>query len=92
MFGVPDGSGVHDEDITECPGYLVALPEVQETIRDRPQWLKGTLSLHWRGNDVNEDLSPALNAHAILEGAVTAKQNHETEKRAKEAEAKNGNR
>lgn len=83
VFGVPDGV---DFEPSCCPGYLTSLPEVQEAVRIRPQWLKGTASLYLRGSDVNEDLEPALNAQSILESAVNAKQAHETEKRAREAE------
>lgn len=74
-----------------CPGYLTSLPEVVEAIQIRPQWLKGGPAgvREYVGPECR-DLGPCLNAQAILDGSVQAKQNHETEKRAKEAEARRG--
>lgn len=81
----------YDGEVTVCPGYTTSLPEVHETVRYRPQWLKGTYALAVRGRDVFEDLGPALDAQAILEGAVTTKQNHDTAESARRAkEAGNG--
>jgi len=74
-----------------CPGYYTALPEVQETVRIRPQWLKGNFAQYVAGPGVVEDLSPALNAQAVLERAIVEKQNHDTEERAREAEEKRRN-
>lgn len=67
-----------------CPGYLTSLPEVQETVLIRPQWLKGLFGVYVRGADVVEDLAPALNAQGALESAIVAKQNHDIEEREKE--------
>jgi hypothetical protein len=66
-----------------CPGYLIALPEVQEAVRLRPHWLKGAAHLLLKGC---EDPEPALTAQAVLDGAVVTKQNFDAEKRAREAE------
>jgi hypothetical protein len=86
----PRPSGI-DFEPDHCPGYLTALPEVQEAVRIRPQWLKGTFGLYVKGNDVVEDLEPALNAQALLESAVVAKTNHDTEERQREAEERRRN-
>jgi hypothetical protein len=79
---------VHGVDYSRdvCPGYLTSLPEVQETVLIRPQWLKGLFGVYVRGSDVCEDLAPALNAQGLLESAIIAKQNHDAEERAREAE------
>lgn len=83
IFGLPAGVDLEPEC---CPGYLTALPEVQETVRVRPHWLKGNFAQYVSGPGVVEDLTPALNAQALLESAVIAKQNHDTEERQREAE------
>lgn len=82
VFGVPLGV---DFEPSCCPGYLTSLPEVVETRRLRPQWLKGTLALALRGKDVNEDLGPALDAQAIFDGSITQYQNWDMEERARKA-------
>lgn len=90
-WGLPEGldfvPGDGDPDDPDfrpiCPGYLTALPEVHEAVRLRPHWLKGASHLLLKDC---ADPEPALTAQAVLEGAVIAKQNHETEKRAREAE------
>jgi hypothetical protein len=72
-----------------CPGYLIALPEVQEAVRLRPHWLKGGpagLREYVRGSGASDDLTAANDAQAILDGAVTLKQNHDSEERARKAE------
>lgn len=92
-FGIPDGVdlGADEEGRPvkplHCAGYLTSLPEVAEAVQIRPQWLKGGPAgvREYIGHEC-ADLGPALNAQAILDGAVQTKQNHETEKRAKEAE------
>lgn len=75
-----------------CPGYLTGLPEVQEAVRIRPQWLKGGAAAvrEYLGEDANSDLGPANDGQACLDGAVTTKQNWDTEQRAKAAEANRG--
>ena len=81
IFGLPSGVDFEPEC---CPGYLTELPEVQETVRIRPQWLKGNFAQYVGNTDA--DLAPALNAQAVLESAVIAKQNHDTEERNRKAE------
>lgn len=73
-----------------CPGYLTGLPEVRETVQMRPHWLKGTLDLYLRG--VEGDVQQALDAQAILDGAVTLKQQHDAEEAQRKAKEANGGR
>ena len=94
VFGLPAGvgfqPGLGDPDSPEfvpiCPGYLTSLPEVQETVRIRPHWLKGAAAIFLRGSDVNTDLTAALDAQAVLDGAVTAKERHDAGERNRKAE------
>lgn len=82
-FGVPLEA---DVDPTVCPGYSTSLPEVVETVRYRPSYLKGYLTEH-----LGCTPSPAIiDAENILEGAVNMFQAFDTERKRKEAEAKRG--
>jgi hypothetical protein len=82
-FTPGEGEPGSDDFRPICPGYLIALPEVQEAVRLRPHWLKGAAHLLLKGC---EDPEPALTAQAVLDGAVVTKQNFDAEKRAREAE------
>lgn len=96
MYGVPLGVPFSKDwkKPSSCAGYLVSLPEVQEAVGIRPQWIKGgpagVREYIGRGKDMTGDLGPALNAQAVLDGAIVTKQSHEMDTRAKEAEAKRG--
>ena len=80
VFGVPAGV---DFEVTACPGYTTSLPEVRETVRYRPSWLKGYMPQH-AGADIPE---AAYDAQNVLDGAVVTKQNWDTTERARKAEA-----
>lgn len=90
-WGVPVGvdfaPGIGDPDSPDfrplCPGYLTRRPEVREAVRLRPHWLKGELDAYLRG--CAGDLTQAFDAQAILDGAVTQKQQHDMEERARKA-------
>lgn len=78
-FGIPVAV---DFEPSTCAGYLVGLPEVQETVRLRPHWMRGTFMA--RVGD-GFDPGPALDAQAILDGAVELKKSTDMEARIQEA-------
>lgn len=86
-FGVPLACDVDLDEITICPGYAIALPEVVETVHYRPSYSKGYLAAHL-GERLTEQ---AIDAQNMLEGAVNSKQSADLKERAEEAK-RNGQR
>jgi hypothetical protein len=84
-FEVPKAD-LDDGELTVCPGYAVALPEVAEVVHLRPSWMKGYLAEH-----IGAAPTPGLlDAQNILEGAINAKQAAELKEKAEEARRNGG--
>lgn len=84
-YEVPDAD-LEEGELTMCPGYAIALPEVAETVRYRPSWSKGYLAEHLGA----QPTAALLEAQNILEGAVNAKQASDMRKRAEEGRRNGG--
>jgi hypothetical protein len=63
-FPVPPSWGADSE---VCPGYLITLPQVQETARARVHWEKGLLKERYEGEELTGVLFDCIE---ILNGAV----------------------